>query len=502
MTTYQCSSLSSSGIQVDADGVVDMVFDAWVSEPFDECGEGSCPSCTAYKSCVGPMVQTDQQMLNAGDCILWEYKTEGGSDAFEVFVGVFGSSGNLVTNDWKRGESASSQLDWTFGQLEVNVSGSYYLSFFLASYDATGGGALGAAMGVRNIRSISPCLDDETLQNGPVPTTTNTNHFNIRDYNIEHVNIQYTHIQRYNIEHLVQYTHIQHCNSEHVNVQYTHIQRYNIEHLVQYTHIQHYNIEHVNVQYTHIQRYNFEHLVQYTHIRKLQQRARQHPVHSHSALQHRAPCPVHSHPALQQRARQRPAHSHSALQHRAPCPVHSHPALQQRARQRPAHSHPALDLWTLPGVLKLQRMQINNLLTSLCQVLGLSFPLPPLNDRSPSPRFGEGISVEIQPTAEAEEAERHLGSPTFTGLLGTHTMSRTTLASSSDERYAKNEAWDARLKALLASTAPGKRSGKNDSSNADSKGIRAAGDADWGNRARSFVTVPVRPELPAEDLED
>lgn len=84
MTTYQCSSLSSSGIQVDADGVVDMVFDAWVSEPFDECGELSCPSCTAYKSCVGPMVQTDQQMLDAGDCILWEYKTEGGSDAFEV----------------------------------------------------------------------------------------------------------------------------------------------------------------------------------------------------------------------------------------------------------------------------------------------------------------------------------------------------------------------------------------------------------------------------------
>lgn len=88
MTTYQCSSLSSSSIQVDADGVVDMTFRASVSRSvsgfFDECGEGSCPECTRYKSCVGPMVQTDQQMLNAGDCILWEYKTEGGSDAFEV----------------------------------------------------------------------------------------------------------------------------------------------------------------------------------------------------------------------------------------------------------------------------------------------------------------------------------------------------------------------------------------------------------------------------------
>ena len=84
MTTYQCSTLSSSSIEVDADGVVDMVFEALVSKPWGECGEGSCPECTAYKSCVGPMVQTDQQMLNAGDCILWEYKTEGGSDAFEA----------------------------------------------------------------------------------------------------------------------------------------------------------------------------------------------------------------------------------------------------------------------------------------------------------------------------------------------------------------------------------------------------------------------------------
>ena len=54
------------------------------------------------------------------------------SNCFQVFVGVFGSSGNLVANDWKRGESSSSQLDWTFGQLEVTVSGRvvFKTSFF------------------------------------------------------------------------------------------------------------------------------------------------------------------------------------------------------------------------------------------------------------------------------------------------------------------------------------------------------------------------------------
>lgn len=88
MSSFECSSVSTSTIDIDADGVVTMSFDASVAEPYDECGESSCPACTAYKSCVGPMVQTDQQTLNAGDCILWEYSTTGGSDAFEVGVGA------------------------------------------------------------------------------------------------------------------------------------------------------------------------------------------------------------------------------------------------------------------------------------------------------------------------------------------------------------------------------------------------------------------------------
>ena len=77
MSSFECSSVSTSTIDIDADGVVTMSFDASVAEPYDECGESSCPACTAYKSCVGPMVQTDQQTLNAGDCILWEYSTTG-----------------------------------------------------------------------------------------------------------------------------------------------------------------------------------------------------------------------------------------------------------------------------------------------------------------------------------------------------------------------------------------------------------------------------------------
>ncbi|CAK9101841.1 unnamed protein product [Durusdinium trenchii] len=173
MSTYQCDSITSS-IQVDADGVISMYFNARVTSPLEQCGEGSCPGCTAYKSCVGPMVQTDEQILAAGDCILWEYETEGSSDAYEILVVVFGPSGSLVTYDFRRASSRFDSLDWSFNQLEVLASGSYFMRFFLASFDATGGGALGARMGVRNIRSQVPCLDAETLQAGPVETTTST----------------------------------------------------------------------------------------------------------------------------------------------------------------------------------------------------------------------------------------------------------------------------------------------------------------------------------------
>ena len=80
-------------------------------------------------------------------------------------------------------------------------AGTYYLSFILASYDASGGGALGAQMGVRNIRSISSCLDEETLANGPVETNYhNFSYFNFQYFNYHNFSYSYL-IQQYDIPH-------------------------------------------------------------------------------------------------------------------------------------------------------------------------------------------------------------------------------------------------------------------------------------------------------------
>ncbi|CAJ1418081.1 unnamed protein product [Effrenium voratum] len=168
---YECAEFYDTAIS-DVAGAVEMVFEGHVNWwSFQDCGEGaagSCPWCTNYRTCVGPMVETDTQDLPEGRCIVWEYSTQGSRDAFEVLVGVFNSSDQVVAHELKRGDV---RLDWTFGQLRVPYESSYYMRFFLGSYDATGGGLVGARLQLRNLRSQA-CLDDATLSMGPDATST------------------------------------------------------------------------------------------------------------------------------------------------------------------------------------------------------------------------------------------------------------------------------------------------------------------------------------------
>ena len=115
------------------------------------------------------MVQTDTKELAAGDCILWEYNTQRSRDAFEILVAIFDARDEMVAHELKRGNV---QLDWTYGQVQIATPGTYFLRFFLGSYDATGGGLVGARMEVRNVRFSDTCLDDNSLRLGPLASST------------------------------------------------------------------------------------------------------------------------------------------------------------------------------------------------------------------------------------------------------------------------------------------------------------------------------------------
>ncbi|CAJ1356177.1 unnamed protein product [Effrenium voratum] len=185
---YECAEFYDTAIS-DVAGAVEMVFEGHVNWwSFQDCGEGaagSCPWCTNYRTCVGPMVETDTQDLPEGRCIVWEYSTQGSRDAFEDMEAPYAAayslraalcagggvqllrpSGGARAEAWRCAAG-----DWTFGQLRVPYESSYYMRFFLGSYDATGGGLVGARLQLRNLRSQA-CLDDATLSMGPDATST------------------------------------------------------------------------------------------------------------------------------------------------------------------------------------------------------------------------------------------------------------------------------------------------------------------------------------------
>eukprot|EP00434_Breviolum_minutum_P036960 symbB.v1.2.032758.t2/scaffold3973.1/size47119/1 len=141
-----------------------LTYSSNVQEPYDECGESSCPACTAYKSCVGPMVQTDQQTLNAGDCILWEYSTTGGSDAFEAFVGVFTSTGSLSLLQVSRGGSCA----WLLGEVATAAGGGGTVLLSLAELAGKAAGSLQSDNVLADDGSRLRRLDASALRSQPL----------------------------------------------------------------------------------------------------------------------------------------------------------------------------------------------------------------------------------------------------------------------------------------------------------------------------------------------
>ena len=70
MSTYQCDAFYHETIDDLGGGEYKLHFSGGVAMPYSECGELSCPTCTRYKTCVGPMIQTDAQTVTAGDAKL------------------------------------------------------------------------------------------------------------------------------------------------------------------------------------------------------------------------------------------------------------------------------------------------------------------------------------------------------------------------------------------------------------------------------------------------
>jgi hypothetical protein len=115
-----------------------------------------------YKTCAGPSAESETAALVAGECVRWEFTSSAKIDDYEVYMGLYNDQNELIANVFERG----AQQDWKYMQVVAPADTTAHRKFMLASYDATGGTALGADMQARNLVH-GHCLPDECLKVSP-----------------------------------------------------------------------------------------------------------------------------------------------------------------------------------------------------------------------------------------------------------------------------------------------------------------------------------------------
>jgi len=108
-----------------------------------------CEQCKKYKTCSGPYAETEEVEVKKGDVAAYSWTSSGQTDSYEVFVGLYSKTCGLVDFQLQRG----AKQPWKTFELYAPKTDKYYVKFLLASYDGTGGGAIGADMQVKDVKS-------------------------------------------------------------------------------------------------------------------------------------------------------------------------------------------------------------------------------------------------------------------------------------------------------------------------------------------------------------
>merc|ERR1719453_2141749 len=93
-------------------------------------------------------METEPLQIKKGDVASYTWSSSGRVDNYEVFVGLYSESCGLVDFQFQRGE----EQKWKTFELFAPKTDKYFVKFLLASYDGTGGGAVGADMKIRDVK--------------------------------------------------------------------------------------------------------------------------------------------------------------------------------------------------------------------------------------------------------------------------------------------------------------------------------------------------------------
>lgn len=105
--------------------------------------------CTKYAVAAGPYAITNEVEVKKGDVAKYSFKAKKTSDDYELFAGLYSDKNGLVDYQFHRGVSN----DWTSFELTSPETAMYHAVFMLASYDRTGGCAVGSKMEIKDVVS-------------------------------------------------------------------------------------------------------------------------------------------------------------------------------------------------------------------------------------------------------------------------------------------------------------------------------------------------------------
>lgn len=151
MDHYECDEITRTEISDDG-GTLKMRFSAWLESgrrgSACKVNPDPCPRCKIYSTCSGPYAETSEVEIKKGDVASYTWRSSGKVDSYEVFVGLYSTTCGLVDFQFQRG----ARQPWKTFELFAPKTDKYYMKFLLASYDGSGGGAVGADMEVKDVK--------------------------------------------------------------------------------------------------------------------------------------------------------------------------------------------------------------------------------------------------------------------------------------------------------------------------------------------------------------
>ena len=108
-----------------------------------------------YDVVRGPYVySTNTVSISAGDFVSFEWKAEGGGDAYDVYGYIVNTDSHIETILDETGDSDTAETDWATEMLTVAEAGDYHFVFVSGTYDFSGGQAAGAQLFIDNVKVI------------------------------------------------------------------------------------------------------------------------------------------------------------------------------------------------------------------------------------------------------------------------------------------------------------------------------------------------------------